>query len=98
MTLTPNTANMTAAAGFTGSTSATQADQIQNWTGDIQPGTQNYTGLFLLRLGTRNTWSNIGDSSLANQNNTPCLRAHRAFFLRTRNAIPNWITPRPWTP
>ncbi len=98
MTLTPNTANMTAAAGFTGATSATQADQIQNWTGDIQPGTQNYTGLFLLRLGTRNTWSNIGDSSLANQNNNPCLRAHRAFFLRTRNAIPNWITPRPWTP
>ena len=98
MTLTPNTANMTAAAGFTGSTSATQADQIQNWTGDTQPGTQNYTGLFLLRLGTRNTWSNIGDSSLANQNNTPSLRASRAFFLRTRNAIPNWITPRPWTP
>jgi hypothetical protein len=98
MALSPAMANMLTEAGFTGATGSTLADQIQTWTGDSQPGTQGYTGLFLLRLGTRVHWTAIGDSSLANQNTNPLLNPHRAFFIRTRNDLLEWKPEPPWAP
>jgi hypothetical protein len=98
LTLSPLAAQMLVENGFTGSLSPTQADHIQRWTGDSQPGAQGYSGLFLFSVNTFRQWTTIGDSTLANQNQNPFLRAHRAFFIRARNALPGWVSTSPWTP
>jgi hypothetical protein len=98
LTLSPTAAQMLVDNGFTGSLSPTQADHLQRWAGDSQPGSQGYSGLFLFSVNTFRQWTTIGDSTLANQNNNPFLQAHRAFFLRARNPIPGWVATSPWTP
>jgi uncharacterized repeat protein (TIGR01451 family) len=98
MTLSPAGTQMLTSNGFTGSSSAGLADQIQTWRADSQPDAQGYSGLFLLSLGNFQQWTTIGDGTLANQSNAPFLKAHRAVFMRARNAIPNWRPPLPWSP
>ncbi len=96
--LSPVQLEMTGGGGFTGAGNAGLADQIQYWRGDATAGGQGYDSCFLLHAGSFQQWVKQGDATLANQNQTPFIKAHRAFFVRSRSGLATWVQPVPWTP
>ena len=76
MPQSPNSRGMTVANGFTGSSSAQNADRILTWKGDATPGTTGYIGRFLLNVSTFKYWTTEGDSSLGNVSDQPLFDAN----------------------
>lgn len=85
-------------AGFSGSNSVGRADQVLCWRADSVVGGQGYDSYFLLKAGPYRQWVAQGDARLLNQNENRLLRAHRAVLIRSRQGLPGWIQPLPWSP
>jgi hypothetical protein len=88
--LTPVSAALLVANGFTGTASPTSADQISIWGGDL--GTAGYISYWLANVSTYRYWTALSDANLTSVNNTLKLLPGRAYFIR---AQPNTVL-NPW--
>jgi YVTN family beta-propeller protein len=83
---TPTQLAFTKAAGFTATTSAATADQLQLWAGDTTPRATTYTVYWLRNADTTPYWVPQVGSLSKNVSDTLKLPAHRAFFLKAQAA------------
>ncbi|MCB1094028.1 MAG: DUF1929 domain-containing protein [Verrucomicrobiae bacterium] len=75
--------------GFLGSLNPADADQIQIWRGDTEPGASGYSGYFLLDAGQDSPyryWTDLGNASLTNRDVDPIFEPGRAAFLLLRES------------
>jgi hypothetical protein len=96
--VSPHQLGLSVANGFIGARSAASADQLQIWQGDLVTGASGYRGHYLLLSGPLLQWTAAGDAMLANLNDTPLLPHGRAWFIKSINAKPAFITPLIWRP
>lgn len=92
---TPARLGFTLENGFTGSSSATSADQIQLWKADTTPRATSYDAYWLLRRGGSALWLSRASAAMLDLSTTLQLPAHRAFFLKaqTGTAAHGWHLP-----
>jgi hypothetical protein len=86
-------------ANFTGSRDPAVSDQVLHWTSDeVLPADKDgYSAYWLNKVGTRQQWTALLDTTLANQNSTDFIRAGRAYWFSTTAAKPGHVVPVPWT-
>lgn len=86
-------------ANFAGSRDPASSDQILQWRNDgaFSSELDGYSGYWLNKTTARQQWVTIGDTTLANQNNTSFIKSGRGFWFNTRTARPLHVVPQPWT-
>ena len=98
MELSPIQSNMTTAQGFTGGNASANADRILFWNGDTTEAANGYDANFLLVVGSFNHWTTESNASLINKNDLPLFQPLRSAIIRSRNGLPTYRIPCPWTP
>jgi hypothetical protein len=87
--------------GFFGSSDFKYADTIFVWKRDADPAaTSNYETYFLAYAPTISVdkWVRQGDASLASKDAVTLMLDDRAVFIRSKESIPTYTIPSPWTP
>ena len=85
-------------ANFTGSRDPAVSDQVLHWTSDgvLPDDKDGYSAFWLNKTGTRSQWTDLLDTTLANQNSTEFILAGRAYWFSTTAAKPAHVVPVPW--
>jgi uncharacterized protein (TIGR02597 family) len=93
---------MNIATGFFGSRDFKTADSIFIWKADSMPQAPGYDTYYL--ADARSVfpgvlrWVKVGDASLTARDSEVILHGNRAAFVRTRDGVPQYTSPSPWTP
>ncbi|MEO5915832.1 MAG: SdrD B-like domain-containing protein [Luteolibacter sp.] len=93
---------MNIAGGFFGSRDIATADTFYLWRADSTVGATGYDSYFLNnnapRVPTVIKWAKIGDATLLSRDAEILLQGNRSVFIRSKNGINGYMTPKPWTP
>ena len=93
---------MTVANGFFGSRDIATADSIFVWKADTTVGDSGYATYFLNnnapRVPSVIKWAKVGDATLLARDSETLLPGNRSVFFRSKNGLPGYTTPSPWTP
>jgi uncharacterized protein (TIGR02597 family) len=93
---------MNIATGFFGSRDFKTADSIFIWKADTMINAPGYDTYYLADARTVFPdvlrWVKVGDASLAIRDAEVMLHGNRAAFVRTRDGVPQYTSPCPWTP
>ena len=93
---------MTVAGGFQGSPDFKAADSFFIWRTDANAAATGYDTIFLLHgiasMPSVQRWARVGDSPLSPRDNQALLLGNRAVFVRSRDGLPAYTIPAPWTP
>ncbi len=98
MPQSPAQRGVTTGQGFTGASTAANADRLLFWNGDTTAGTSGYDSNFLLRAGPLNHWTTEKNASLANLSNSPLFQPLRGTLFRAKNNNAGYVMPNAWTP
>jgi hypothetical protein len=92
---------MNLSAGFVGNRDFKIADSIFVWRADATITAKGYDTFFFVNgapaLPSLLRWVRVGDASLSSFSATPFLLGNRSVFVRTRNELPQYTIPLPWT-
>jgi uncharacterized repeat protein (TIGR01451 family) len=93
---------MNSGTGFFGSRDFKTADSVFVWKADATIGVPGYHTYYLLDGApvhpSLRRWVKVGDSMALQRDAETLLPGNRSAFVRTQNEIPDYTSPRPWTP
>jgi hypothetical protein len=89
-------------AGFFGSRDFKTADSFFVWNSDADPLGRSHSTYFLADNPASDPailrWAKTGDSTLAPRDSEMLFRYDRSVIIRTKNGLPTYTIPSPWTP
>lgn len=93
---------MTKAVGFFGSRDFKTADSFFVWNSDADPLGRSHSTYFLADNPVPDPailrWAKAGDNTLAPRDSEMLFLHDRSVIIRTKNGLPTYTIPRPWTP
>lgn len=93
---------MSTATGFFGSRDFKTADSIFVWRADQTIDSPGFDTYYLLNAAPARPdllrWVKVGDASILVRDAQNLLSGNRSVFVRTRDGLPQYTSPSPWSP